>query len=82
MALKKIRRTKPLLVPVAINYTTKTFVGFSVMTDDQNNVTITAHWLIPRDDGTMDRATTGVDAAPIRAITGFNAVVDAIVAAS
>lgn len=78
---KKIRRTKPV-APVVINRTTKAFQGFGVMSDDEDNVTITAYWMVPREDGTIDRATTGVDAVPIQAMPGFDAIVDAIVAAS
>jgi hypothetical protein len=78
---KKIRRTKTI-TPVVINRTTKTFAGFSFMTDEDDNVTLTAHWLVPREDGTVDKASFGVDAAPIQALSGFDAIVDAIVAAS
>ena len=78
---KKIRRTKPV-TPVVINRATKTFQGFSFMTDEDDNVTLTTHWLVPQEDGTVDKATSGVDAAPIQAMAGFDAIVDAIVAAS
>ena len=81
MPLTPIRRTRPV-TPVVINRTTKEFRGFSVFTDDEDNVTITAHWLVPREDGTIDRATKCVEAAPIRDLPGFDAIVDAIVTAS
>ena len=74
-----IRRTKPI-TPIAFNRITKTFEGFSVMSDDGNNVTITAHWLIPREDGTIDRATNEVVADDIMNLPGFDAIVDAIAA--
>ena len=82
MAVKKIRRTAPLAIPIALNRTTKTFVGFSVMTDDEDNVTLTAHWLTPYPDGTIKRTSADVDAGPIQAMTGFSAIITAIVAAS
>lgn len=78
---KAIRRARPI-TPVVINRATKDFQGFSVMTDAEDNVTVTAHWLVPRADGTIERATKGVEAAPLQALPGFDDIVDAIVAAS
>lgn len=77
MPRPKIRRTRPI-TPVVINRTTKAFVGFTVMSDDEDNVTITAHWLVPQEDGTIGLTTNGVDADSIRNLPGFNAIVTAI----
>ncbi len=81
MPPKPIRRTEPI-TPIVLNRATKEFRGVTIMSDDEDNVTVTAHWLVPRKDGTIDRTTKGVDAAPLRALPGFDALVDAIVAAS
>ena len=77
MPVTPIRRTRPV-TPVVINRATKEFRGFSVFTDDEDNVTITAHCLVPRADGTIALETNGVDARPIRNLPGFDAIVDAI----
>ncbi len=79
---KKIRRTKALPTPVIINRPSKTFTGFRVTADPDDNVTMTALWDVPREDGTIDKVTKGVDAAAIQALAGWDAIVDAIVAAS
>ena len=71
---RKVRRTEAV-TPIEITRNTKEFRGFSVFTDDKDNVTVTAHWLVPRDDGRIDRATKGVDAAPLRALPGFDALI-------
>ena len=78
---KQIRRTKPV-TPVGRIRNTKEYRGFSVMSDDEDNVTITAFWMVPREDGTIDKVTEGVLAEDIMAIPGFDDVVDAIVAAT
>ncbi len=79
---RRIRRTRPLLTPIVLNRTTKAFVGFSLMTDDEDNTALTAHWLTPFADGTIKRTSAVVDAGAIRTMAGFDAIVDAIVAAS
>ena len=78
---KKIRRTKPV-TPVVINRTTKEWVGYLVMADGPDNAALTAYWDVPQDDGTIKREAVPLDAEPIRAMSGFDAIVDAIVAAS
>ena len=82
MPLKSIRRTKPITPVVQITRATKEYRGYTVLSDGEDNVTITAHWLVPREDGTIDPYTPGVDAEPIRAMPGFDAINDAIFAAS
>ena len=77
MPITPIRRTRPV-TPVVINRITKAFRGFSVMSDDEDNVTITAHWLVPQEDGTIALETNGVAADAIRNLPGFDAIVDAI----
>ncbi len=52
------------------------------MADSDDNVTITAHWVEPQPDGTLLRHTIDVNAAPIEAMTGYDAIHDAIVFAS
>jgi len=81
MAVKKIRRTAPI-TPIAFTRSTKEFRGVTIMSDAEDNVTITAHWLIPQKDGTIDRSTASVEAGPIQAMSGFGAIITAIVAAS
>lgn len=82
MLPKSIRRTKPITPVVQITRVTKEYRGYAVLSDGEDNVTITAHWLVPREDGTIDRSTVGVDAEPIMAMPGFDEITDAIVAAS
>ena len=82
MPPKAIRRHKPITPPINIDRTTKMFQGFTVMTDQEENTTVTAHWEIPKSDGTLENQSLGVLAPPIHAMPGFDDIVDAIVAAS
>lgn len=75
------RRTRPV-TPVMINRNTKEYIGFSVLVDSDDKVTLAAHWIEPLPDGTLHKYTKGVDPVPIQAMTGYDAIHDAIVAAS
>ena len=79
---KKLGRNKTLTTPVVINRATKRFCGFTITTDLDDNVTGSAIWDVPRDEGTVDRTTVSFDAAAIQALAGFDDIVDAIVTAS
>ncbi len=85
---KKIKRTKPI-TPVVINRSTKEFRGFTVIAEpepeigpDPDNVALSAIWMVPQEDGTIKRNSIPLDAEPIRALPGFDDIVDAIVTAS
>ena len=78
---KKIRRTKPV-TPIIINWATKTFTGFVFVAHEDGSVNLQAHWLVPQAGGSISEIPVGIDAVPIQAMAGFDAIVDAIVAAS
>lgn len=81
---KSIKRTRPISPPVVLNRDTKEFQGFSIFIDASGSdvASLTATWAVPHKNGTIQRLVRPLDAAPIQAMPGFDAIVDAIVSAS
>lgn len=75
---KKIRRTKAIAIPVIINRPTKEYRGYSILSDSEDNITVIAYWMTPREDGTVEMATKGVDVAAIQDIPGYDAIHTAV----